>query len=55
MAGEDESMCIVMGSFKEGDQKAIFIGSCVSRVIISVNNIDWFVSVMETLCVNCQV
>ena len=39
VAGETESMCIVMGSFKEGDQKAIFIGSRVSRVIISLKSI----------------
>lgn len=50
MAGETENMCIVLGSFKEGDQNAILIGSYVSRVIISVNSIDWFVSVMEMLC-----
>ena len=55
VAGETESMCIVLRSFKEGHQKAIFIGSRVSRVIISVNSIDRFVSVMETFFVNCQV
>lgn len=55
MAGETEILCIVMESFKEGDQKAIFIGSRVSRVIISVNSIDRFMSVLETQCANCQV
>ena len=44
MAGETESMCIVVGIFKESDQKAIFIGSRVFRVIISVNSVDRLVS-----------